>query len=144
MDIIIKEFFSQNQQIVFDLIIEFRDNKDNMIIDEEYRKNYFKILLEYFKRTSNIANNGMKTLSYFFLLRKIASKYILVKNFSEEILISQILKDYCRKIYSEVDFFVYNIPYEKHKVSGYCVGIQDFIEYKNTLIIERDVFGNKN
>lgn len=39
----------QNQQIVFDLIVEFHKNKDRLIVDEEYRKNYSKDMKEYFK-----------------------------------------------------------------------------------------------
>lgn len=66
MELTIKEFMGQNQQIVFDLIVEFHKNKDRLIVDEEYRKNYSKNMKEYFKRDLNIANIEMEALSFFF------------------------------------------------------------------------------
>lgn len=59
-------------------------------------------------------------------------------------MIEQISKDYCKRIYSEEDYFVYGIPYEKHKESGYWCGIEDFIDYKKTLLTEKNIFGFKN
>ena len=144
MEFKVKEFKGQNQQIVFDLIMEFVENKDNLIIEEEYRKNFIEYMMEYLRKELSILDVEMRTLIYIFRLRGIASNYILLDDFSEDILIAKISEKYFKKIYSKTDFFNYNIPYEDYKKSGYNVGIQEFIELKNALITERDVFGYKN
>ena len=144
MEFKVKEFKGQNQQIVFDLIMEFVENKDNLIIEEEYRKNFIEYMMEYLRKELSILDVEMRTLIYIFRLRGIASDYILLDDFSEEILIAKISEKYFKKIYSKSDFLNLNIPYEDYKKSGYNVGIREFIELKNALITERDVFGYKN
>lgn len=144
MEFKVKEFKGQNQQIVFDLIMEFVNNKDNLIIEEEYRKNFIEYVMKYLSKELSRLDVGMRALIYIVRLRGIASDYILLDDFSEDILIAKISEKYFKKIYSKTDFFNYNIPYEDYKKSGYNVGIQEFIELKNALITERDVFGYKN
>lgn len=50
MEFKVEEFTDQNQQIVFDLIMDFVENKDTIIVDEEYEKEFFKNLVKYFQR----------------------------------------------------------------------------------------------
>ena len=140
----IKEFVSENQQIVYDLIMEFHNIRNNLIIDDEYLANYSGYVMNHIKSAAKNTGSGLNALSYLFQLREIVSTFILINNFSEAILIELISKNYFKRIYTQQDFFVYGIPYEEHKDTGYWIGIEDFIDYKNALITERDIFGFKN
>lgn len=144
MDLKIEEFKDQNQQIVFDLIMDFVENKDNIIVDEEYEKKYSENLVRYFQRDYYNPDASWEAFRYIFRLRLIASKFILFENFGAKILIAQILKEYSNSIYSEPEFLTYGIPYEQYKETGYCLGVLDFLNYKKALITEKDIFGYKN
>lgn len=144
MELKIEEFKAQNQQIVFDLIMDFVKNKDNLIVEEEYRNNFTEYVMKYLSKELSMVDVGMRALIYIFRLRSIASNFILLGDFSEEVLIVKISEKYFTKIYSETDFIDHNIPYEDHKKSGYNVGIEEFITLKKDLITERDIFGYKN
>ena len=112
MELKIKEFVSENQQIVYDLIMEFHNIRNNLIIDDEYLANYSGYVMNHIKSAAKNTDSGLNALSYLFQLREIVSTFILINNFSEAILIELISKNYFKRIYTQQDFFVYGIPYE--------------------------------
>lgn len=140
----INEFFGQNQQIVYDLILEFQSKMESLIIEDEDKKNLSKNVMDYFKSVSKDSDSGMDALFYITQLRIIVTKYILASNFTREILIELISNDYCKRIYTDEEYFIYGIPFEVDNESGYWSGIIDFMDYKKTLITEKDIFGFKN
>jgi len=135
--------YGSNAKIVFNLIFEFYTLKDNYSAEDFKDYAYSKGMTGYF-REQKYNYPDIEALSYLYTLRSIVEHYILIPDFSEEVVFNRICDDYNRKLTAEEARNNEGLFPEQYCREGYWIGMEDFIDYRKALTMEKELFGFKN
>ena len=136
-------FFGRNPQNVFKLIFEFDELRKNYAIEDFANVKLSEIVTNYYRDLKSKYPSS-DALWYLMMIRIIVVDYILIPDFNKETVFNKIHDDYNRKLtVDEARERVGLFPDPCCK-PGYWIGLEDFIEYRETLEIEKNIFGYMN
>lgn len=136
-------FFGRNPQGVFNMIFEFDELRRNYALDDFENVILSRAVTNYYKDMKR-EHPPFDALSYLFILRRIIVDYILIPDFDKETVFNKIHEDYNRRLTEEEARNRVGLFPDPCCKPGYWIGLEDFIEYRETLEIEKNIFGYMN